>query len=107
MKKGTKRVLWGIGIAAVIELARRWLNMPPEKYSRDWIKGLSDSEWEIEREIVRKNSCNSNLSIPEITRWERIRHLFDEVMSERKWNGRTPTAPSYPREHGHNLYKPD
>ena len=31
MKNGTKRVLWGIGIAAVIELARRWLNMPPEK----------------------------------------------------------------------------
>lgn len=32
---------------------------------------------------------------------------FDKRISELKWAGRTPTAPSYPREHGHNLYKPD
>lgn len=107
MKKGTKWLLGGVGIAAIFELGRRWLNLPPPKYSRSWIQSLTDEQWGIEREIVRKNSCNSMLSDSEITYWERLRHLFDEVMSERKWAGRTPTAPSYPREHGHNLYKPD
>ena len=32
---------------------------------------------------------------------------FDNRISELNWAGRTPTAPSYPREHGHGLYKPD
>ena len=102
-----KKILIGLGIAAGVDAIRRLLNMPPEKYSREWIQSLTDEQWGVEREIVRINSCNSSLSDSEITRWERIRHLFDEVWSERKWAGRKPTAPSYPREHGHNLYKPD
>ena len=107
MNKVLKGVLSVSGLIIGEELIRKWINMPPEKYSIEWIKALTDSEWETEREIVRQNSCNSKLSISEITRWENLRNLFDKVKSERDWAGRTPTAPSYSREHGHNLYKPD
>lgn len=38
--------------------------------------------------------------------WDTL-SILDKEISKREWNGKTPTGPSYPREHGHNLYKPD
>ncbi len=33
-------------------------NQTPPKYSPEWIKKLSDSQWETEREIVRQKVCS-------------------------------------------------
>ena len=36
-----------------------------------------------------------------------LMQLLDKKISEREWAGKIPTGPSYHREHGYNLYKPD
>jgi len=107
MNKVVKGILVFAGLIVGEELIRKWVNMPPEKYSLEWIKGLTDSEWEKEREIVRQNSINSKLSLSEITRWENLRHLFDKVKSERDWAGKTPQGPAVHREHGWYLPNDD
>ena len=38
--------------------------------------------------------------------WNLLPRL-DKRISEIEWAGKIPSAPSYPREHGHGLYKPD
>ncbi len=38
--------------------------------------------------------------------WNLLPRL-DKKISEIEWAGKTPTGPSYHREHGYNLYKPD
>ena len=81
-------------------------NLPPEKYSREWIEGLPDNQWKIEREIVREKSCSPAYSTSQKIGYKRILDLFDRVKRERDWAGQTPRGPSYSREHGHNLYKP-
>ena len=40
------------------------------------------------------------------TLWELLSRL-DKKISELEWAGKNPSAPSYPREHGHGLYKPE
>ena len=107
MNKGIKGFVAIAGLMIAGKLIKKVVNMPPPKYSIPWIRGLSDDEWAREREIVRQKSCDSSLSLGAITEWENLRNLFDKIKSEKDWAGRTPAAPSYPREHGHNLYKPD
>lgn len=107
MNKLLKGVLWVAGIIGAGEGVRRLFNLTPEKYSRSWIESLTVDEWGTQREIVWKNYRDASLSASENSFWERILRLFDDVKSEKLWAGRKPTAPSYPREHGHGLYKPD
>ena len=38
--------------------------------------------------------------------WNLLPRL-DKKIREIEWAGKIPSSPSYPREHGHNLYKPD
>ena len=107
MNKVLKRVLAVVGIAAAGGLIHKIKNMPPEKYSLEWIKSLSDSMWEKERESVRQDMCNPRLGADVQAKCQNILRLFDKVKSERNWAGKTPKGPSYSREHGFNLYKPD
>ena len=79
----------------------------PEKYSPEWIKGLTDSEWEEEREIVRQGMCNPKLGIAVQTQFQKILHWFDKAKSDRTWAGKMPTAPTVYREHGWHIYKDD
>lgn len=79
----------------------------PPKYSLNWIKLLTDSEWAAEREIVRQQYTNPKLDIDFRSKLWNILYLFDKVKSERDWAGKTPHGPAFHREHGFNLYKPD
>ena len=76
------------------------------KYSMDWIRNLTDEEWKIEREFVRKEiHCNPNVDMKlkeEAFKWLR---RFDDVWRERHGTGNVHIP--YRREHGFNLYKPD
>ena len=38
--------------------------------------------------------------------WNLLPRL-DKRINELAWSGKTPESPSYPREHGYGLYKPD
>ena len=78
----------------------------PDKYSPEWIKGLSDKDWKREREIIRQMFCNPKYSISERSMFQKILDLFDKVKSDRDWAGVKPYGPTYNREHGNNLYKP-
>jgi hypothetical protein len=38
--------------------------------------------------------------------WDLLSVLNEKIV-KLEWAGKTPTAPTYSREHGHNLYKRD
>jgi hypothetical protein len=77
------------------------------KYSYKWIEQLSDHDWAIEREIVRKKYCSPEFDIPTRVDFKRILDLFDKVRSNKLWDGKPMRGPAYHREHGFNLYKSD
>ena len=78
-----------------------------EKDSDEWIRRLSDQDWETEREKIRKKFCDPDYDIQTRDNFKGVLDRFDKIKSERDWKGEKPTPPSYSREHGHNLYKPD
>lgn len=81
-------------------------NKEPSKYSREWIKKLTDRDWEIEREIIRQKFCDSKYDESTRSGFQDLLRLFDKVKSDRDWAGIKPQGPAYHREHGFNLYKP-
>lgn len=109
MDNKAKKLISILGVlsATVYGVYKAISNMEPEKYSLEWIRSLSDSQWETEREIVRQMFCSPKYSDSQRTDFQRILFLFDKVKSEREWDGDTPRGPAYHREHGYNLYKPD
>lgn len=94
-------------VQTIPKLLKLALNKEPPKYSTKWFDTVSDEVLSIEREYVRKQYCSSGNDYSAALEWERLLRRFDKVMSKRAWGDKTPTAPSYHREHGHNLYKPD
>lgn len=98
-------VLSGLAITGYF-LYKGFSKQSPEKYSLEWIKSLTNSQWETERKIVQEKYCSPEYSTSLKIDFKRILDLFDRVKSERDWGGRTPRGPSYSREHGYNLYKP-
>ena len=83
------------------------VDMDPSMYSLEWIKQLSDEDWLKEREIVQDQYCNPELDEDFRMRCGGILSRFDQVKSDRDWEGEQPCAPTYHREHGNNLYKPE
>ena len=81
-------------------------NREPAKYSLEWIKKLTDKDWEIEREIIRKKFCDPKYDGVIRIRFQNLLRLFDKVKNDRDWAGLKPQEPAYHREHGFNLYKP-
>ena len=78
----------------------------PSKYSIEWIKKLTDKEWETEREIIRQKFCNPKYDDATRIGFQHLLGLFDKVKSDRDWAGVKPQGPAYHREHGYNIYKP-
>lgn len=76
-------------------------------YSPKWFKSTSDSVLHTERERVRLAYCSSGNDMSLATQLENLLSRFDKELSDRAWAGQTPRGPSYHREHGFNLYKPD
>lgn len=48
-----KIVLTAIGLIGGGYAIYKSINKEPSKYSLEWIKGLSDDQWAMEREIVQ------------------------------------------------------
>lgn len=79
----------------------------PAKYSEKWFSVASIDLLKSEREVVRKQYLSSGSNYSAAIMLERLLQKFDSVLSKRAWNGEIPRCPNYPREHGHNLFKPD
>ena len=75
-------------------------NKEPSKYSLEWIKKLTNTQWETEREKVRQMFCSPKYDDSSRDRFKRILDLFDKVKSERDWAGQNPQGPAFKREHG-------
>lgn len=93
----------GTGVAVVAALSKN--NVGSIKYSDDWIRKLTPSDWEKERELLRVRYCSSK-NQAEGYELEKLLGRFDAIKRESvpPYNG-----PIYPhaREHGWNLYKPE
>lgn len=99
-----------LGAAALILVGYtiyKGVDQDPSEYSLEWIKRLSDEDWLKEREKVQDQYRNPNLDEDFRMQCGRFLDRFDKVKSDRDWEGREPCAPTYHREHGTNLYKPE
>ena len=102
------KALCGVGgLLATAGIGAVLAHKEPAKYSMEWIRKLSDADWETEREIIRQKFCNPKYSDTARIGFEKLLNLFDKVKSDRDWAGKIPKGPSYHREHGFNLFKPD
>lgn len=72
----------------------------PEKYSPDWLKSLSDTQWEDEREKVRQRHCRGEEGAQEIL------YRFDDEYRRRNDDGKPWTPPAH-SEHGLYLSEDD
>lgn len=101
-------ILPAISTAALIiyKLCISAKTLPPEKYSSEWIEGLSDLDWEREREIVRQKYCNAEDGAA-ASYLQRLLWLFDKIRYEKNNSDKEYRGPAYHREHGYNLYKPE
>ena len=76
-------------------------------YSSKWFETVSDAVLEQEREKVRVAYCKSGYDDAATCALQKLLWRFDDEMSKRAWAGRTPTGPSYHREHGWYLANDD
>ncbi len=107
-KKGAVAVLGGVALIGFEVFRRVVANRYPPKYSPEWIRSLSDEQWETEREIVRLEYIDPERDFDTAARMQNLLDLFDRIKSERDGAGQTSSGGrTYRREHGYNLYKPD
>ncbi len=106
MGKINKFILGLGGLVVAYGAYKGFSNKEPSKYSIEWIKQLTDKEWETEREIIRKKFCDPKYDDGTRIGFQNLLKLFDKVKSDRDWAGLKPQGPAYHREHGYNLYKP-
>lgn len=102
-----KIILTGIGLIGGGYAIYKAINKEPPKYSLEWIKELSDDQWTKEREIVQNQFRNPELDTALRENCDRILGLFDRVKSAKDLADKTSQGPTYHREHGLGLYKPD
>ena len=105
--RNIEKIIAGALVIGVAAAYKYFSNREYPKYSYEWIKQLSDHDWEIEREIVRKKYCSPEYDTPTKVDFKRILDLFDKVRSNKIWDGKPMRGPAYHREHGFNLYKKD
>ncbi len=99
--KALGKLAIGLGIAIAGGFGiYKMIGKEPSKYSLDWIKGLSDTQWETEREKVRQIVCSPKYSDALRESFRKILGLFDKVKSDRDWAGQKPQGPAFHREHG-------
>lgn len=75
--------------------------------SERWFENASLDELKAKRNDIHSEYMQHTINDEYRLSLSSLLPKFDRRISELQWGGKTPTAPSYPREHGHNLYKPD
>lgn len=104
MKIGKKFLFLGTLGCGIIGLGLNYKSKHPSKYSYQWISKLTDAEWEIEREHVRKDIfCNPKLSMKVKEEAHRLLDLFDKVWRDKHYIGEIGFL-AY-REHGWYISK--
>lgn len=98
--KGITKVVLSLGVVAGGYGLFKLIGKEPSKYSLDWIKSLSDTQWESEREKVCQIVCSPKYSDALRESFRKILNLFDKVKSDRDWAGQKPQGPAFHREHG-------
>lgn len=102
IKKGIL-FLGAIGFG-ILGLGINYKSKNPTQYSYDWISKLTDEEWNIEREHIRKDVfCNPNLSTKIRENAHRLLNLFDKVWRDKHCTGEIG-FPAH-REHGWYINK--
>ncbi|MBO5480744.1 MAG: hypothetical protein J6A63_06130 [Clostridia bacterium] len=86
-------VLAGVGIR--YKSLKKWLKKATVEDLKE-VRNNAHSEW---KQHTINDEYRGKL-------WGLIQYL-DRKINESEWAGKTPKAPVYPREHGHNLYKRD
>lgn len=102
-----KIIISTIGLIGGGYILYKGINKEPSKYSLEWIKNLSNEQWEKERNLIQNQFRNPELDIDFRERCHKLLELFDKVKSDKYWANKIPKGPSYSREHGYGLYKPD
>ena len=100
--KSWKNIVLVTAIAVpIVKILYSFINIEPEKYSREWFDKLSDEDLDREREIVFNSKDNPDKY--------NLLDTFNRVMYSRdqKRHAGEKHNPIPPREHGNNLYKPD
>jgi hypothetical protein len=77
------------------------------KYTDNWFESASDDQLETEREKVRQEYCSSGDNYSLAVGLEKLLWKFDDVTSERAWNGSNDYGYSKHREHGWYLSNDD
>lgn len=118
----TQLTIAGVGTAAFIatalgiknkesigELFKLWQEdlKKGKPLSGRWFKNATIEELEKARKVIQDDYRNPKLDMDHRTLCHNLLFTFDKAISEKKWAGRIPQGPSYSREHGRNLYKPD
>lgn len=108
-KKYGVKILVGIGGVALIILGslgiKRYLD--DTKFER-YLKSASLPELKAIRDVAHKEFLNTSNDIECRGKiGDIILPTIDKQISKREWGNKIPAAPSYHREHGFNLYKPD
>lgn len=117
----TQLTIAGVGTAAFIATAWNekikralvsYLNLgrgleKGKPLSGRWFKNATIEELEKARKVIQDDYRNPKLDMDHRTLCHNLLFTFDKAISEKKWAGRIPQGPSYSREHGRNLYKPD
>lgn len=72
-----------------------------------WFDKASLTDLKTARDKIHKEYLKHTVNDGYRESLQNLLPKFDKRIDELQWAGRKFTAPSYPREHGHNLYKPD
>lgn len=101
-KKAKKKLMFCLSglVVGGYGMYKGFINKEPHKYSLEWIKKITDSQWETEREIIRQKFCSPKYDDSFRIKFQNILDLFDKVKSERDWAGKKPQGPASHREHG-------
>ncbi len=94
-------ILGGLAVS-IITVYKLLNNKGPEAYSPEWIKNLSDLDWEKEREKIRQLYCTRGIDEKVSNAAKVLLDLFDRIKSERDWAGKKFGFPVH-KEHGWHL----
>ena len=104
-RKGILTVTGIIGTISVVVMGEKLYRNATA--SERWFENASLDELNAMRNDIHSNYMQHTINDEYRMLLRSLLSKFDRRINELQWGGKTPTAPSYPREHGHNLYKPD
>ena len=110
VKKHKKKLLIGaitVGAGLSALGLSKLVKIEPRPFTERYFNSLSLDKLNEVREAVQRKLWASGDDSSTAIYWEHILNMVDNVIRSRDPDGIIPRPPTYPREHGHNLYKTD